>query len=463
MTGTLSTPAISLLGCEFPVVLAGMGGVARSELVSAVTAAGGFGFLGMVREVPALIVQEVARVRAAGHQNFGVNIIPAATEPGLLRQQVDACIALAVPVVSLFWDVDEDVIGRLRRCGTRVVHQVGSIGAAKAAVRAGAQMIIAQGVEAGGHVWGDQPLWQLLPAIVDAVDVPVLAAGGLSSGADLLAALAFGGQGIVVGTAFIATSESFAHDEHKRRIVAARTGDTVLTRAFHINWPANAKVRVLESPVTRGERGDPFATEPILIGKDNERPIYRFSTDSPLRSSTGALSEMALYAGIGVGRIAEILTAEDRLASTIAEAKDLLPPIALSDGGKRSPASPVCYVGELGGRYMGFMDDIEVANLLANHRHQLRRQLVATPGDGRLAGWILALDRLLVRLPQTDAPAVTPPPELATAIPRIEPEWLREAVVALNNFLGDREPEGRELARNPDRIRSSNDGSARVE
>ena len=102
-----------------------------------------------------------------------------------------------------------------------------------------------------------------------------------------------------MGTAFLATPESFAHDYHKRRIVEATASDTILTDIFHINWPIGAPVRVLNNSATRGERGDPFG--PVrIIGDEEGRPIYLFSTDSPSRVMTGEFEAMALYAGKGV-------------------------------------------------------------------------------------------------------------------------------------------------------------------
>src|SRR3569833_3041309 len=173
----------SLLGCRYPLVLAGMGGVARSELVAAVSEAGGFGFLGMVREPPALIRREVEAVRKRGIARFGVTLIPAATDRLLLDQQVDTLLELDVPVAARFWDLDAPLVRRLTDAGVRVVYQVGSAPEAKAAQDAGAEVIIAQGCEAGGHVRGIIPLAQLLPDVIAAVDVPVLAAGGLATGA----------------------------------------------------------------------------------------------------------------------------------------------------------------------------------------------------------------------------------------------------------------------------------------
>ncbi|KWF93033.1 2-nitropropane dioxygenase [Burkholderia diffusa] len=316
----LHRPVCDLLGCAWPIVLAGMGGVARAELASAVSAAGGFGFLGMVREPVALIRREVERVRAATERPFGVNLIPASTPPELLDAQIDACIELRVPVVALFWDVMPGVVRRLRDAGVRVVHQVGSLDDARAAEAAGAQALIAQGREAGGHVRGDRPLAELLPEVMRATRLPVLAAGGIVDGADVAAAMALGAQGAVMGTAFIATHESFAHAYHQQRIVDAREGDTLLTDIFHINWPRGARVRVLPSSVTRGERGDPFGEERVVIGDEEGRPIYLFSTDSPLRTMTGDFEAMALYAGTGAGRIRAIESAGDVLRRIVRDA-----------------------------------------------------------------------------------------------------------------------------------------------
>lgn len=343
----LHRPVCDLLGCRVPLVLAGMGGVARAELAAAVAHAGGFGFLGMVREPIALIRDEVAQLRAAGVARFGVNLIPSATDPALLAEQVGACIELEVPVLGLFWDVVPELIRRAVDAGLLVVHQVGSLDDARRAEAAGAGVLVVQGVEAGGHVRATQPLVQLLPEVLASARVPVLAAGGVSDGADFATLLALGAQGVMLGTALIATHESFAHAHHKRRVVEADASQAVLTEAFHINWPRGAKVRVLASAVTRGERGDPMAgnASPAVIGHDAGRPIYLFSTDSPLRSTTGDLEAMALYAGQGVGRVDAVIGAGERLRRIAADAAQMLrtaadepPPVELS--------SPVCYARE---------------------------------------------------------------------------------------------------------------------
>jgi len=419
MATSLYRPVCDLLGCRQPIVLAGMGGVARSELVAAVSAAGGFGFLGMVREPPALIRREVEEVRRAGHERFGVNLIPAATPPDLLATELATVIDLKVPVVCLFWDVQESVVSQLRDAGIMVVYQVGSVEAGQAARAAGAEILIAQGVEAGGHVWGTRPLHDLLPELAAAVDVPVLAAGGIVDGEDLVMAMALGAQGVVLGTAMIATRESFAHDFHKERLLAASGGDTVLTEAFHVNWPPHARVRVLASDITSGQRGDPQAAERTVIGWEEGRPIYLFSTDSPLRSMTGDFGAMALYAGMGVGRVRKMQPAAAKLDAIVRQAEALLAVPDAAATAERS--SPVCYAREVDPEYMGYLGRAALLDRLARLRTGVaqglelaRRAAVpghdqAAPGAMLHARWVVILAQLIERMGGTTGADPAPP------------------------------------------------------
>jgi nitronate monooxygenase len=367
MMSPLHRPVCDLLGCTYPIVLAGMGGVARSGLVIAVTEAGGFGFLGMVRESPDLIREEIAKVRAATARDFGVNLIPAATKPDLLEAELAACIEARVPVMALFWDLSADVVKRLRDAGILVVVQVGSAKEAWDAQKAGAQVLIAQGIEAGGHVRGLTKRSELLRDVFAISDVPVLASGGIANGVEIAAAMAQGAQGAVLGTAFLATAESFAHDYHKQRIVEAEPGSTVHTQDFHVNWPKGAYVRVLPNSVTEGRRGDPFAGNREAIGKEGARTIWLYSTDSPLQSMTGDFEAMALYAGEGAGAIQGIVPAGVRVRDLVAETEH-----ALSASNRETrvaashaePASPVCYLNEADDAYAGFASRDELAATL---------------------------------------------------------------------------------------------------
>lgn len=327
MTATISTPLTERLGCRYPIISAGMGGPARSELAAAVSEAGGFGLLGMVRESPDLIGREIAEVRRRTNRSFGVNLIPFATDPKLLEEELAVCFAAGVPAMCFFWDVYPEIVERAKKAGCLVFYQVGTVEDAILAQSAGADVVIVQGVEAGGHVRGRLPLSVLLPQVVAKLKIPVVASGGIATGRDLAAALAEGADGVHCGTAFLASSESFAHDYHKQRIVAAKAGDTVHTDLFAINWPPNSPVRVLKNSLTEAV-GDklwgyhPDALPREVIGDDGGVPVLKFDTNSPLRSATGDFEKFALYAGEGAAQVTAIRPAaaviEDMMAEAIA-------------------------------------------------------------------------------------------------------------------------------------------------
>ncbi|MNO47611.1 Nitronate monooxygenase [compost metagenome] len=321
----LHTPLVDLLGCEVPIISAGMGGVARHELAAAVSNAGGFGCLGMVREPVELIRREVRAYRVLSQRPFAVNLIPAATPKQLLAEQVRACLELRVPAIALFWDVDEELVRQLKDAGILVLHQVGRRSHAEQALRAGVDVLIAQGIEAGGHVWGEVSTLALVPELVALGDTPVVACGGIASGSALVAALALGAQGVACGSAFLATHESYAHDFHKQRLVEAGADEPLLTDAFFRNWPMPAPVRVLPNAVTRGEYAELHAQRSTpVIGEQDGGPIHLFSTDSPLRDARGALTDMPIYAGQSCGQIDEICSAAQRLERLLAEAETCL-------------------------------------------------------------------------------------------------------------------------------------------
>ncbi|RNF34737.1 NAD(P)H-dependent flavin oxidoreductase [Paracoccus methylarcula] len=325
----LHTPLCDLLGCEVPILLAGMGGVARWELAAAVAGAGGYATLGMVREDPALITSEVTALRAATDRPFAVNLIPAATDPALLDAQIKCCLDLEIRAFSFFWDVMPDVIARVKRAGCLVLHQVGTTEAASRAEQAGVDVLVAQGVEAGGHVHGRTAGLELAQSIRDISKLPVAIAGGISTGRDLAAALRAGLDGVQCGTAFLATDESFAHDYHKTHVTAATGTDTVLTDAFVLNWPKGAAVRVIGNSVTEALEGRYFGHDPATLPRetiawDEDQPRLRFSTDSPLRTTTGDLEAMALFAGEGAGGINEITPAGSRLREMAETARHIL-------------------------------------------------------------------------------------------------------------------------------------------
>ena len=322
---TISTKLTQVLNCRYPILCAGMGGPARSELAAAVSNAGGFGQMGMVRESPELIAREINEVRRRTNRPFAVNLVPSVTQPDLLRAELDVCLAAHVPAMCFFWDVVPEVVAEAKRAGCLVLYQVGNAAAAFQAEAAGADVIIAQGVEAGGHVHGHLPLAALLGQLAGRLKVPLVASGGIADGRSMAAALSLGADGVHCGTAFLVAEESFAHDYHKQRIVDAKAEDTVHTDLFAINWPINSPVRVLKNSVVAaaGDKlwgHDPDAMPREVIAHDDGVPMHKWDTNSPLRTTTGELEAMALYSGTGCGQITAVRPAAEILGDMMRDA-----------------------------------------------------------------------------------------------------------------------------------------------
>jgi nitronate monooxygenase len=319
--GALHTDVCDILDCTWPIVQAGMGGVARAELVAAVAEAGGYGFLGMVREPGEFIAEQIEDVRRRTNRPFGVNLIPAATDPDMLDEEFAVCLGKGVHSICFFWDVVPELVAVAKNAGCRVLYQVGSVDDAVAAEMAGADIVIAQGFEAGGHVRGTVSSLVLLPLVVRAVSIPVLACGGFATGEGLVAALALGAKGIHCGTAFLATQEAFAHDYHKQRVIAAGSADTLHTELFTINWPPGSPVRVIANSLTApaGDAAPAGGRQEIAI--DAGRPIYAYSTDSPLRTTTGDLEKLAQFAGQVCGLIDDCPSAAERIERIVTAAQ----------------------------------------------------------------------------------------------------------------------------------------------
>jgi nitronate monooxygenase len=230
------------LGLEAPIVQAGMGGgVARHELAAAVSAAGGLGTIGIL-DAP-LLRDEIAAFRARTDLPLAVNLLLPFARPAHWEA------AERANAVVTFWGAPR------RRTGGMWIHQCGSVAEALAAHGAGADAVIAQGIEAGGHVRGTLPALELLEAVRAALppDYPVLVAGGIADRTDVAGALEAGAAAAVLGTRFVATEESRAHPEYKRRVLGA--SDTVLTELFGLGWPAPHRV-VRNAATERWLRGD---------------------------------------------------------------------------------------------------------------------------------------------------------------------------------------------------------------
>ena len=223
-TADFHTPLCDLLGCKYPVVQTAMGWVAGSGLVAATTNAGGFGFLAGATIAADQIEGEILRVKQlTGDKPFGLNFHM--FQPNA-QQLLDLAVKYRVRAVSYGRGPDKKVIGRLRDAGIVCMPTVGALKHAQKAIEMGANAITVQGGEGGGHT-GSVPSTVLLPQVVDAVKVPVLAAGGFYDGRGLLAALAYGAAGIAMGTRFLMTSDSGVPQETLARYLAARDAEKI--------------------------------------------------------------------------------------------------------------------------------------------------------------------------------------------------------------------------------------------
>ena len=350
-----------LLNIRYPIVQSGMGRVAGPDLTAEVSRAGGLGILAGLNATPDDLREQIRRVRELTDRPFGVNlwlhpdlqppIDPAALPPaqiaavnaalnetrrtlGLaasdaapprrpdtIHAAIDVILDERVPVWSIGLGLpSDDMVARCRERGVKVMVMVANLDDARAADAGGADIIVAQGSEAGGHrsTWrADAPssvgTFALVPEVVDAVRVPVLAAGGVSDGRGVVAALALGAAGVLLGTRFVATRESTAPAFWKRRILESASDATVVTTAF-TGLPA----RVLRNRFTDGYAASGAPALPGLIQAALEQDIWT----AAVRGNQA--DYFPLYAGQGVGLIRDLPGAGEVVTAIVQEAESVL-------------------------------------------------------------------------------------------------------------------------------------------
>ena len=243
----LPTRLTEMLKVRHPIMLAGMAGVSYAELVAAVSNAGGYGVLGAGNMTPEQITDELAKVRALTDKPFGVDLLHAMNDNPVdeVRRMIDGgassfAAGLGVPT---------RVIDMCHEAGLLVITVTGNVKHAVAAEQAGCDLVIAQGSEAGGHT-GSVGAFALLPQVVDAVKIPVVAAGGIFDGRGLVAALAFGCAGVWIGTRFVASQEARGAQHYKNAILRASESDTVVSRC----WTGKTLRAIRNATTTEWER-----------------------------------------------------------------------------------------------------------------------------------------------------------------------------------------------------------------
>lgn len=237
----LKTTLCELLNIEYPIIQGGMAWVATAELAAAVSEAGGLGIIGAGNAPADVVRAEIHKARKLTNKPFGVNVYYISP---FVDDVINVVIEEKIPVITTGAGNPGKDIARLKEAGILVIPVVASVALAKRLERTGVDAIIAEGMECGGHV-GEITTMALVPQIVDAVSIPVIAAGGIADGRGIVSALALGAVGVQMGTRFICASECTAHNNYKEAVIKAKDRDTVLT-GWHGHY-----VRVIDNKLAK--------------------------------------------------------------------------------------------------------------------------------------------------------------------------------------------------------------------
>jgi enoyl-[acyl-carrier protein] reductase II len=311
MKKRLHTSICDLLAVDHPILLAGMGGVSYSEVCASVSNAGGYGCLGMAGRSLREIRDEMGKVRALTDRPFGVDLLAAIPES--LEASVEVIIAEGASCFVAGLGVPAAIIERLHAAGLKVMVVCGAVSHAVKAEAAGCDAVICQGSEGGGHT-GLVGTLPLVAQAVDAVSIPVVAAGGIHDGRGLAAALALGAQGVWMGTRFIASTEAHAGAIYKDAVVAAKDIDTVRTRSY-----SGKPMRVKANSWTRDWEARPQDIQPFPV---QAAMTIRAGAMGGIGGQIDGLdSDRSCFAmGQSAGGISEILSCEQIITRTLDEA-----------------------------------------------------------------------------------------------------------------------------------------------
>lgn len=315
---------MDMFGLSAPILQAPIGSASNVALATAVAKGGGMGSLAMTWTERDEGLATADQLKAAGLPFFFNFVLRFGSErPAWYREA-------GLPAITLSWGIDAALIAQLKSAGTRVGVQAGSVAGARAAIAAGADFIIIQGIEAGGHVQSSTPLARLLgETLALAGSVPVIATGGISTAAEIARVMKAGAQGVMMGTRFVASDESLAHHAYKQAIVAAASDQTVYTNCFDIGWPY-AMSRVLRNSTFEmwETAGNPAAPnrpgEGGITFRKGDESFIRYCDTPPTVGAEGDLLAGCLYAGTSVDGITSVRPAAEIVSSLWAEAQSLL-------------------------------------------------------------------------------------------------------------------------------------------
>jgi nitronate monooxygenase/enoyl-[acyl-carrier protein] reductase II len=313
----IHTPICELLNVRVPVIQAGMGGFTSAELVAAVTNAGGLGTLGAASRPPEDFQRHLARLGDLTSGSFSVNHAITVIDETSFQAGLDA----HPKAVTLALDHPRDYVARVHDAGALVMHQVTTVQQAEAAAEQGVDIVIAQGGEAGGY-GGVVSTMPLVPQVVDAVrPLPVVAAGGITDGRGLAAALMLGAQGVCIGTRFLATQESPIVDSWKQAIIGAAAQDAVKADVWNDIAPGmgttgyGTTIRALRTP---------FLDEWSAKREDALQQMSRIREELAKASEAGRFHDLMIFGGQSAGAIHDLPSAADVVTKIAEEAEAVL-------------------------------------------------------------------------------------------------------------------------------------------
>lgn len=301
------------LGLKYPILQAPIGNLGGVELAAATSNAGGLGSMAITWTDPKIVVENIGRLRQMTAHPFFVNFV-LTFQPSTLELALEA----GAPIVTFSWGISKELIDIVHGYNALAGVQVGTPEGARLARDAGADFIIGQGVETGGHVQSTTPLEQLVPAILELCDdIPVVAASGIANGGHIARAFDYGADAVMLGTRFVATLESKAHIQYKQSLVAARRPDAVFTLCFDGGWPY-ASHRVLRNSTLNDWEAagcPPNGRRPgegqTIAFSEAGRTVRRYDITSPANDLDGDVLACSLYAGLGCEEIHDIPSASE--------------------------------------------------------------------------------------------------------------------------------------------------------
>jgi len=323
----MRTSLTDLSGIQYPIIQAPIGSATTPELAAAVSNAGGLGTLALSWKEPEEMREMIRKTKHLTSNPFAVNLVLAFEQ----TQRVKICVEEKVPIVSFFWGDSTEFYPELKRNHILIAQTVSNADEAVYFESKGADFLIAQGWEAGGHVRGTVATSILIPAIADKVSIPVVATGGIADGRGFLAALGLGAAGICLGTRFLMSEEAGVDPLYQELIRNASENDTYYAdRLFNIGWD-HAPHRVIKnSTVTnwmtagRPPAGQRPGEHEVIAFYPGGTPIERYSDIGPMQYLTGDLEALALYAGQSAGLLTEVQGAASIISSLVNELESAL-------------------------------------------------------------------------------------------------------------------------------------------